>query len=203
MRQDKDRGSKWLLTHFGDAILKLAGIKGFTSWKAVQSESVAPRRLPDGLIEVTFPGQRPVLYLVEVETYPGADVDRQLLEDLMVIGLERGVMPEVISVVLHTNRNLEVRGTAESVSPSGRTKPSGSLSGGSAMGIRSRRVAGCWRRWIDSVGAVVPFELPPEAVLAECRAKIAEVPDKRVRESLLVVTQIMAGLAYPKLELSN
>jgi hypothetical protein len=56
MRQDKDRSSKWLLTHHGDAILKLGGITGFTAWRALQPETVAPRRLPDGLIEVRFAG---------------------------------------------------------------------------------------------------------------------------------------------------
>ena len=57
MRQDKDRSGKWLLTHHGDAILKLGGITDFSSWKALQPETVAPRRLPDGLIEVRFPGE--------------------------------------------------------------------------------------------------------------------------------------------------
>ena len=74
MRPDKDRSSKWLLTHHGDAVLTLAGLSGFTTWKALQAETVAPRRLPDGLLEVRFPGaSAPVLVLVEIETYPDSD----------------------------------------------------------------------------------------------------------------------------------
>ncbi len=57
MRQDKDRSAKWTLTHHGDAILKLAGLTNFTAWKALQAETVAPRRLPDGLLEVRFADQ--------------------------------------------------------------------------------------------------------------------------------------------------
>jgi len=43
MHQDKDRGSKWLIENFGDAILKLAGYTGFHEWKHKPSEVVAPR----------------------------------------------------------------------------------------------------------------------------------------------------------------
>jgi hypothetical protein len=38
MRQDKDRTGKWLLAHHGDAILKLGGVTGFSSWKPLQAE---------------------------------------------------------------------------------------------------------------------------------------------------------------------
>jgi len=77
MRQDKDRGSKWLLAHHADAILKLGGITGFTSWKVIQPETVAPRRLPDGLIEVRYPSEtEATLVLVEIESYPVSNVDR-------------------------------------------------------------------------------------------------------------------------------
>lgn len=82
MRQDKDRSGKWLLAHHGDAGLKLAGLTGFTTWKALQPETVAPGRLPDGLLEVRFPGEaEATLVLVEIETYPDADADRQVLDD--------------------------------------------------------------------------------------------------------------------------
>lgn len=63
MRQDKDRTAKWLLAHHGDAVLRLAGFTDFTSCRAVAAELVAPRRLPDGLLEVTVTG-RPEQHLV-------------------------------------------------------------------------------------------------------------------------------------------
>lgn len=120
MRQDKDRSSKWLLTRHGDAILKLGGITGFSSWKALQPETVAPRRLPDGLIEVRFPGQaEPTWVLIEIETYPDADADRQILDDLMLIAVERRIVPEVVSLVLKPKGNLTVAGTADLTSQHG------------------------------------------------------------------------------------
>ncbi len=82
-RQDNDRSAKWLLAHHGDAILKLEGITGFTNWKDVQTETVVPRRLPNGLIEVRFPGESDTtLVLVEIETAPDSTADRQVLDDL-------------------------------------------------------------------------------------------------------------------------
>ena len=34
MREGKDRGGKWLIEHHGDAILHMAGIRGFEKWQA-------------------------------------------------------------------------------------------------------------------------------------------------------------------------
>ncbi len=77
MHQDKDRGSKWLIENFGDAILKLAGYRDFQEWKLKPPEVVAPRRFPDGLMQVRFAGQSELtLVLVEIESYPNADADR-------------------------------------------------------------------------------------------------------------------------------
>jgi hypothetical protein len=65
MRDRYDRSSKWLITHHGDAILHLAGVGAFRSWRAVPNDVVQPRRLPDGLLEVVFPDQEtPDLFLV-------------------------------------------------------------------------------------------------------------------------------------------
>ncbi len=86
MHQDKDRGSKWLIENFGDAILKLAGYKEFLEWKHKPSEVVAPRRFPDGLMQVRFARQSEfTLVLVEIESYPNVDADRQVLEDVALI----------------------------------------------------------------------------------------------------------------------
>src|SRR5262245_17297052 len=127
MRQDKDRSGKWMLTHHGDAVLRLGGVTGFSSWKALSAETVAPRRLPDGLIEVRFPdAPGPVLVLVEIETYPDADADRQVLDDLMLIAVDRNVVPEVVSLVLKPKGNLTVTGASERTSPRGRTRVGGS-----------------------------------------------------------------------------
>lgn len=43
MREDKDNSAKWLIEHHGDAILRLGGIRGFSSWRAAQSERAHPK----------------------------------------------------------------------------------------------------------------------------------------------------------------
>jgi hypothetical protein len=198
MRQDKDRGGKWLLSHHGDAILRLAGFTGFSSWKALHSETVAPRRLPDGLLEVRFPGvPEPVLVLVEVETYPDSDVDRQVLDDLMVIALDRGSVPEVVSLVLKPKGKLAVSGSAALTSARGGTRVSGSWP-----------VVRLWELEADQLFAagdvgLIPWvpltrtTLPPEELMARCHDRLVQVPDPKDRAGLLAVTQILAGLAFP------
>src|SRR5436305_1822920 len=58
MREGKDRRGKWLIEHYGDAVLHLAGIRGFKSWRAIQPQVVQQGRTPDGLSEVMFPGEK-------------------------------------------------------------------------------------------------------------------------------------------------
>ncbi|OWK36641.1 hypothetical protein [Fimbriiglobus ruber] len=198
MRQDKDRSGKWLLTHHGDAILKLAGIEGFTAWRALQTETVAPRRLPDGLLEVRFPDEdEPTLVLVEIETYPSADADRQVYEDLLLATLDRGVVPDVVMLVLRPKGHQEVKGVAERISRR-----------------KTARLAGAWnvtRLWelnaddllaVGDAGLIpwVPLARtsdPPEDVLRRCRDALDRVTEKRDYKGLSAVTRILAGLAYP------
>jgi len=104
-----------------------AASRDFSSWKPIQPETVAPGRLPDGLIEVRYPGEtEPTLVLVEIESYPASDVDRQVLDDLMLIAVDRKVMPDVVSLVLKPKGNVAVTGSAESVSRRGGTRIGGS-----------------------------------------------------------------------------
>jgi hypothetical protein len=100
MREEKDRGSKWLLEHHGDSVLRLGGISGFSSWRSVRSELTHPRQLPDSLLEATFPGQEaPSLYVVEVATYPERRAEEEAARNAMLVFLERGVVPEVLTLV--------------------------------------------------------------------------------------------------------
>jgi hypothetical protein len=198
MRKDKDRTGKWLLAHHGDAILRLGGVTGFSSWKPLQAETVAPRRTPDGLIEVRFPGDpQPALVLEEIETYPDADNDRQVLDDLMVLALDRGTVPEVVSLVLKPKGNLTTTGQFERVGPRGHTRVSGSWP-----------VVRLWELSADELLAmndpgVIPWvplaksDVAPESLMVTCRERIQAVTDPMDRAGLLVVTQILAGLAFP------
>jgi hypothetical protein len=90
----KDKSERWLLTQQAGSILRLAGITGFTSWQVAESSLIAPRRLPDGLVNVTFPDRpRPAPFIIEIESYANADADRQMYEDLLIApgtGCNRG-----------------------------------------------------------------------------------------------------------------
>ncbi len=49
VRDDEDRGSKWLLTHHGDIILRLGGVHGFRAWRAAPAEVVQPLLAPTSM----------------------------------------------------------------------------------------------------------------------------------------------------------
>jgi hypothetical protein len=93
--QERDKGGKWLIYFHADSLVRLAGIRRIASWKAVQAEPVAPRLLPDGLIEVHLRGRsRPILVALEVSTYPYARLAKQAADDALLIYLVHGVVPE-------------------------------------------------------------------------------------------------------------
>jgi hypothetical protein len=90
-----------MIGHFGDALLRLAGVHGFSNWRALAPEVVQPKQLPDGLLEVFFPGRSAAdLFLLEIATFPERRIDEQVLRDALLVWLDRRVLPEVISVVL-------------------------------------------------------------------------------------------------------
>src|SRR4051794_40004600 len=102
MIHEYDRSSKWLIQHHGDSILRLAGVRDIAEWRPLQAELVQPRRLPDGLIEVRCQGQiETAPFVLEVATYPEARVAQQALHDMALVLLDRGVLPEMLVLVLH------------------------------------------------------------------------------------------------------
>ncbi len=202
MHQDKDRSAKWLLSHHGDAVLKLAGLAGFTAWKHLPSEVVAPRRTFDGLLQVTYPDEpEPRLVLIEVESYGGSDTDRQVFDDLLLVALEYRKIPEVVSLVMKPKGNLRVAGAVSESSPGGTT-----------------RLSGQWpvvRLWeLDAQGllddgdvGLIPWvpltrsARPTHDVLFECVGRIRKVADAGERAGLLAVTFLLTSFAHPGYDL--
>jgi hypothetical protein len=169
----KDKSERWLLNQQAGSILKLAGITGFSSWTVEESSLVAPRRSPDGLVRVRFPGRpEPLPFVIEIESFADSDADRQMFEDLLIARLELGVIPEGICVVLR---------------PKGNVRVTGSFSGGSEIGSTQFdarwRVVELWNlRAADlleqnDLGLIpwVPLaqiDGPVEPVLRKCREAI-------------------------------
>jgi hypothetical protein len=195
--QEKDRCGKWMIVHHGDAILKLANITGFLSWRAAQSELVAPRRLPDGLLEVTFPEtHRADPVIVEIETYADRGVAPQLFEDNLLTRIERGVIPDAIVLVLRPKGKTQVVNQMAESSRHGLSKLEGSW-----------RVVELWKLKAEDllaandVGLIpwVPLTQisgPPEQILRQCRERIDRQAKPTEHEALLAVTTLLTSVVY-------
>ncbi len=200
MRQDKDRTAKWLLAHHGDAVLRLAGFTDFTSCRAVAAELVAPRRLPDGLLEVTVTG-RPEqhLVLVEIESYPGKDVDPQVLDDLLLIAVDRNQLPDVVSIVLHPKGQQTVSGAVDRTSRRGTTRLTASWPVVRVWELEAADLLAIGDPGLIPWVPLAKTDRPPAELLTECRDRLSTVADPRDRAGLMAVTAILSGLAYPGL----
>ncbi len=200
--QPYDKSSKWLIQHHGDSILRLAGIQNVAAWRPAQAEVVQPSQMPDGLLEVRLEGEaRDDLFLLEVATYPERRVEEQLTRDLMLVYLDRGELPEAVTLVL--------RGKGQYRVPGGRDLQS-------RHGLSSCRLN--WRvveLWAvpaeellqaGDIGLVpwVPltdFADPPQRMMERCRDLIERAAPPGERASLLAVTQVLAYLRYNSVEL--
>jgi hypothetical protein len=157
----------------------------------------APKQLPDGLLEVTFEGQeRPDLFLLEIATYPERRAEGQAPDDVLLVLLDRGVLPEMLTVVLHPKGQLAISGEVEPTSRLGFTR----------LAFKSQ-VLELWtvpaKRFLadGDLGAVpllplMQFDGPPEVLLGACRERIEREARPEERANLLAITAIMAGLRY-------
>lgn len=196
MHQDKDRSAKWLLGKHGDALLRLAGITGFTKWEHAPAEVVAPRRSLDGLFKLTFANEaQPRLVIVEIESYADSTADRQVMDDIMLVALEHRRMPEVVSLILKPKGEVAVTGRDERASPSGQV-----------------RLVGMWpvvKLWeidaealfADGDDGLIPLtplartDRPPVEIVSRCVDRMNAVADDTERSSLLSVASIFLKLA--------
>ncbi len=197
MNQGNDRSAKYLIERHGDAIMKLAALPPFTAWRAVANEQVAPRRTPDGLLEVQFADHpRPTPVVIEVESRSSADNARQMAEALSLVFLTHGVWPDGILLVLDGPREPAPDETVTLTAAGGTS--------GAAIRWRTVRV---WQLQADDVFAandvgllpLVPLTqstLPSADLMARCRAEIDRWAKPEERDELLIVTRILAGFRY-------
>ncbi len=200
--QPYDKSSKWLIQHHGGSILRLAGVQKVAAWRPAQAEVVQPSQMPDGLLEVRLEGEaHDDLFLLEVATYPERRVEDQLTRELMLVYLDRGELPEAVTLVL--------RGKGQYRVPESRDLRS-------HQGLSSCRLN--WRvveLWAvpaeellqaGDVGLVpwVPltdFADPPEQMIKRCRDLIERDAPPGEKANLLAVTQVLAYLRYNSTEL--
>jgi len=131
------------------------------------------------------------LVLVEIESYPNADADRQVFEDVALIYLEHHQVPEVISLVLKPKGHQRVSGQCERTSQLGHTRLSGTWP-----------VVELWEWEAEELFAdgdigLIPWatlartDQPAEVLVARCVDRIREVPNETKRAALLAVTEIL------------
>jgi hypothetical protein len=194
---DKDKAGKWLVTHQAGALLRLAGVQGVRSWRALQPEAVQPSQLPDGLLEVELAGRsEPVLVLLELATKPERRLERQLVRAMQMVYLERHVLPEVVAVILQPRGRYCLPPVVEMRSPLGLSHWRGGWHVVELWTLRAEDLLAT-----EDVGVVpwVPlaaFAGQPEALLRECRDRIEREAAPVDKEPLLAATRIMARLRY-------
>ncbi len=163
----------------------------------MQAEPVEPRRLPDGLIEVHRRGRsQPILVALEVSTYPYTRLAKQAADVAQLIYLVRGVVPEVITLILRPRGRKPVPREFVISSEEGTTN------------IRVKwKVIELWKvpaaalLAAGDIGLIplVPLSLldrPLDAILDECRERIHRAAPADELGNLLAVTHILAGLEY-------
>ncbi len=205
MNQGNDRGSKRLIEEYGASILRLAGVTGFTSWRAVANELVAPRRTPDGLIEARFPGQdEPTLYVVEIESDEARGSARQVYEDIQMAYLTHGVVPEVIFVVLRPKGQVVSEGQFALESPSRAVRSAASWPVIRPYTMDAEDLFAAKDVGLIPWATLARTTQPPEEFIQRCRDTIvANTSDDQARKDLLAVTQIFAENVYNKILLAR
>lgn len=197
MRHRYDAATKWLIETFATQLLRLAGVGPVSAVKPIPSELTQARQLPDGLLEVTYPDQtEPVLYLIEINTYPYARVATELLDDVLLTYLDRRTIPEVIALTLCEKGKARIDTALRVPSRFGRTWLE---AGWKVVNLWELNASDFLPLTDPGLAPWVPLmriDGPPEPVLQQCREVIAGVPEPSRRANLLGVTQILAGLRF-------
>ncbi len=192
-----DKGGKWLIQHHGDGALFLGGVCKVVRWRAVESELVQPGQLPDGLLEVEIEDlPRAVYFLLEIAAKAERRLTEQLVRDLLMVYLDRGEVPEVLTLVLRRRGRYRVPPGVELASRLGLGKLTVSWRVVELWALSAEELLAA-----NDVGLIpwVPlphFDGPPEQLLRTCRERIDRQAAPAERANLLAVTQVMTQLVY-------
>lgn len=197
MRESKDRSGKWLLSHHGDALLRLAGLTGFRSWRPAPAEVVTPLDAPDGLLELFYDDSpEPTPALIEIATYPERRADDQALFDALAVLLARRQVPEVLTVVLCPRGQLRLTGEYVRNSRSGRTKASVHWQVLEMWTVPAEKLLAANDVGLMPWLLLTRFNGPPEELLRICRDKIDAAAAADEHANLLAVSQVLGSLRY-------
>jgi hypothetical protein len=195
-----DKCGKYLIQHRGNAILRMGGVHDIDRWAPRQAEPVQHRQLPDGVLEAWAPSQaKPDLFILEIATDPDARVPSQAVEDMAVIYLERGILPEIMVLFLREKGHVPAFDSVELTSRRGFTKLNLFCKAIKLWEIPAEDLLA-----MDDVGLLpwVPLakvEGSPEQLVRRCRARMDQAAPQIGHpeyENLLVVTQFLLPLRY-------
>ena len=193
----KDRSSEWLIEHYADSLLLVAGVTGFTSCKAVNPVMVHPKRVPDGVLEVTFPEYpTPSVFLVEVTTYPDKEERDQVLEDIALVLLERRVIPEVISIVLSSRGNQTLVGEHEKTSRHRRTSLTCKWQVVNLWELPAQQLLDLNQPGVLPLVPLTQFSEEPAEMLEMCRERIDRLAPPDQRDNMLAIAATMTAFRY-------
>jgi predicted transposase YdaD len=196
-REDKDRGGQFLFQHFAGSILRMGGFTGVRSWQVETSRLVHPQETPDGLLKVQLEGEeQPVWVVVEIATFPERRVDEQVLRDAMMVFLERGVLPEVLTLVLHPKGKVRVTGKQRQRSHRGLTTWAMTWKVVELWTLRAADLLAANDVGLVPWAVLTRFRERPEVLLRECRRRIDEQATEREKGNLLAVCQVLTRLRY-------
>jgi hypothetical protein len=196
-RHQYDHASKWLLEHHGDALLRLAGVTDITAWRPLPAEIVQPRQLPDGLLEVRRAGQtRDDLFVIEIATDPERRVAEQLLADSAMVYLDRGVLPEVVVIVLRRKGQLRVPEQIELSSSAGWTNWRASWRVVELWSLQATDLLAHQEPGLAPWATVAQWDGRPEVLLQRCRDLLERVAGTDEYDKMLTVTAVLASIKY-------
>ena len=149
------------------------------------------------MLEVGFPdATEPVLYVVEISTYPERRAEQQARDDALLVLLDRGRLPEVLPLVLQPRGQLRVEGRQEVTSQRSwsclaftwRVVELWTLSAEALLAANEIGLI----PWIPLAQSVQPAEV----ILRECRDRIDRLVPPGERGNFLAVTEMLARLRY-------
>jgi predicted transposase YdaD len=200
-RDRKDRSSNWFMEHYGGALLRLANLPPIVHWQAAHNVMGFPKQIPDGLLDVTFAGKTTADPLIEIETYPDGETLEQIRRDLAIVLMSRGVVPDILVLVLLPKGNLQLAPEQVLESANGLTQ------------FRLKvQVLNLWTIPADQLLATGDVGLIPWAPLAridgaprefleECVQKIEDQAPPNEKANLLAITRVMVEARYNDVEL--
>ena len=172
-----DKSSKWLIQHHGDSILRLAGVERHRRVAALAGrDRPAPpiARRPD---RGPPPGAgRADPFVLEVATYPEARVAQQALHDMALVFLDRGVLPEMLVLVLHPKGNQQVAGSAHLQSAFGRTRLQSAWKVVELWTVPAEELLAAGDVGMIPWVPLAHWDGPPEPIFHQCRAASTRMP---------------------------